>query len=145
MWIIDGILAGLIAGVVMGVISQIGCWTGVLRAHLIVIDGEFVLRMFKLRSTTPAVYAAGILMHLFTSIAFGVVYVLITKFIGIDPATYWAVAVYVALLWLAMLYTALPAAGQGFRGKKIHRYVWLEQLILHCVFGFSFWWALGIY
>jgi hypothetical protein len=46
--------------------------------------------------------------------------------------------------WLAMLVTALPMAGQGFMGKKIHRYVWFEQLILHIVFGFSFRWALGI-
>ena len=43
-----------------------------------------------------------------------------------------------------MLLTALPVAGQGFFGKKLHRYAWIEQLFLHIVFGLSFWWALGI-
>jgi hypothetical protein len=43
-----------------------------------------------------------------------------------------------------MLAIALPAAGQGFLGRKIRGHVWLEQLILHIVFGFNFWWALGI-
>ena len=48
--------------------------------------------------------------------------------------------------WLvaAMLAVALPVAGQGFMGKKIRSSVWLEQLVLHVIFGFSLWWALGI-
>ena len=144
MWMSDGILAGLIAGVIMGFIAQIGYWLKILKSHLIVIDGDFALRKIKQRRTIPAVYATGILIHLITSIAFGVVYVLMAKLIGFEPRTYWAVSIYAAILWLAMLFTALPMAGQGFMGKKIHRYAWLEQLILHIVFGFSFWWALGV-
>ena len=41
MWIIDGILAGLIAGIIMGIFSQLGYWFGVVKSHLIVVDGAF--------------------------------------------------------------------------------------------------------
>jgi hypothetical protein len=145
MWIIEGILAGLVAGVIMGLVSQIGYWTGILKSHLVVIDGKFALEKIKPGNSRPAIYSAGILIHLITSIIFGIVYVVIAKLIGFEVKNYWAVAIYVFLLWLAMLLIALPAAGQGFLGRKIHGYVWLEQLILHIVFGFSFWWALWIF
>jgi hypothetical protein len=145
MWIIDGILAGLIAGVVMGLVSQIGYWTGILKSHLIVIDGKFVLLKLKQNTNTTTVYIIGIILHLITSIIFGVIYVLIAKLVGFESRSIWALSLYVLILWLAMLLTALPVAGQGLFGKKIHHYVWLEQLILHIVFGFSFWWALGIF
>jgi uncharacterized membrane protein YagU involved in acid resistance len=144
MWIAEGILAGLIAGVIMGLISQIGYWTGILKSHLVIIDGKFALEKIRTASSKPAVYAAGILIHLVTSMVFGVVYEVIAKLIGFEIRNYWAITLYVFLLWLAMLVVALPLAGQGFLGKKIHGYVWLEQLILHIVFGFSFWWALGV-
>jgi uncharacterized membrane protein YagU involved in acid resistance len=144
MWIIDGILAGLIAGAIMGCISQIGYWLGILKSHLIVIDGDFALRKIRQNATTPAVHFTGVVIHLITSIVFGVIYVLIAKLVGCDLRSIWAIGIYVLILWLAMLFTALPIAGQGFLGNKLHRYVWLEQLILHIIFGFSFWWALGI-
>jgi uncharacterized membrane protein YagU involved in acid resistance len=144
MWIIDGILAGLIAGVIMGCVSQIGYWLGILNSHLIVIDGKFVLLKLRQNTNTMAVYITGILIHLITSIVFGVIYVLIAEFVGFEPRSEWALSVYVLILWLAMLLTALPVAGQGFFGKKLHRYAWIEQLFLHIVFGLSFWWALGI-
>jgi hypothetical protein len=144
MWIIDGILAGLIAGVIMGCVSQIGYWIGILKSHLIVIDGKFVLLKLKQNTNATAVYIIGIILHLITSIIFGIIYVLIAKFVGFEPRNVWAFSVYVLILWLAMLLTALPAAGQGFMGNKIHRYVWLEQLVLHIVFGISFWWVLCI-
>ncbi len=145
MGIIGGILAGLFAGVIMGFISQIGYWLGILKSHLLVIDGDFGLRKIKQPTTTAAVYATGILIHLVTSIIFGIVYVLIAKSIGFEIQSYWAITIYVLILWLAMLLIALPAAGQAVLGRKIHSYVWLEQLILHIIFGFSFWWALGIF
>jgi uncharacterized membrane protein YagU involved in acid resistance len=144
MWIAEGILAGLIAGVIMGLISQVGYWTGILKSHLIVIDGKFALEKIRTARSKPAVYATGILIHLVTSMVFGVVYEIIAKLIGFEIRNYWAITIYVFLLWLAMLAIALPAAGQGFLGRKIRGNVWLEQLILHIVFGFSFWWALGI-
>ena len=144
MWIINGILAGLIAGIIMGCVSQVGYWLGILKSHLIVIDGEFALRKIKQNTSTLAVYVMGVVIHLITSIVFGVIYTLIAQIVGIDIRAVWAIALYVLILWLAMLFAALPIAGQGFMGSKINRYVWLEQLILHIIFGFSFWWALGI-
>ena len=143
-WIIDGIMAGFIAGVIMGCVSQLSYWFGILKSHLIVIDGEFALRKIKQNTTAPAVYATGIVIHLVTSIVFGIIYVLIARLVGMEFRTIWAITVYVMILWLAMLFTALPLAGQGFLGNKISRYAWLEQLILHIVFGVSFWWALEI-
>jgi uncharacterized membrane protein YagU involved in acid resistance len=144
MWIINGILAGLIAGIIMGCVSQIGYWLGILKSHLIVVDGKFALRKIKQNATTLAIYAMGVIIHLITSIVFGVIYAFIANLAGIDFRTIWAITLYILILWLAMLFAALPIAGQGFLGKNIHHYVWLEQLILHIVFGFSFWWALGI-
>ena len=143
MWLIDGIVAGLIAGVIMGCISQIGYWLGILKSHLIVIDGEFTLRKLKQKTTTPAIYATGILIHLVTSVVFGIIYVLLAKLIGFSPGSLWTIAVYVLILWLAMLFSALPIAGQGLLGKKASRYAWLEQFFLHVIFAAVFWWALG--
>ena len=91
-----------------------------------------------------AVYATGIVIHLVTSIVLGIIYVLIARLVCMEFRTIWAIIVYVMILWLAMLFTALPLAGQGFLGNKISRYAWLEQLILHIVFGVSFWWALEL-
>jgi len=144
MWIIDGIIAGLIAGIFMGIFSQLGYWLRIVRSHLIVIDGAFALRMMKRDSGTPATYAVGIIIHLMTSIIFGIVYVGIAKLVDFDLQQALPIAVYVFVLWLAMLAVALPVAGQGLMGNKIRSSVWLEQLVLHVIFGFSFWWALGI-
>jgi len=144
MWVLDGIIAGLIAGIFMGILSQLGYWFGVIRSHLIVVDGAFALRMLRRDSGTPATYSVGIIIHLATSIIFGIVYVAIAQLAGFTSQWFVAVAVYVFILWLAMLIVALPIAGQGFMGNKIRGAVWLEQLILHVIFGFSFWWALGI-
>ena len=144
MWVLDGIIAGLIAGIFMGILSQLGYWFGVIRSHLIVVDGAFALCMLRIDGGTPATYAVGIIIHLVTSIVFGIVYVAIVQLAGFTLQWFVAVAVYVFILWLAMLIVALPIAGQGFMGNKIRGAVWLEQLILHVIFGFSFWWALGI-
>jgi len=122
MWIVDGILAGLIAGVIMGSISQLGYWLGILKSHLIVIDGEFALRKIKLDTTTQAVYYIGIFIHLITSIIFGIIYILIAELVGFELRSIWLIAVYILVLWLAMLFSALPIAGQGFMGSKISRY-----------------------
>lgn len=144
MWIMDGILAGLVAGVIMGCVSQLGYWLKILGSHLIVIDGRFALHKLNLSITARAVYAMGIFIHLITSIVFGGGYVLIARLVGLDPRTIWTITAYVLILWLAMIFVALPIAGQGFLGNKISRHAWLEQLVLHIIFGFSFWWGLGI-
>jgi hypothetical protein len=144
MWLIAGIIGGIIAGVFMGIASQLGYWLGIVKSHLVVIDGAFSLRMLKRDGGTVVIYALGIMIHLVTSIIFGIVYVVIARVIGFDPLLPLAITVYVLILWLAMLAVALPIAGQGFMGNKIRRSVWLEQLVLHVIFGIGFWWALGI-
>lgn len=144
MWIIDGLLAGLIAGIFMGIFSQIGYWFGIVRSHLIVVDGAFALRMIKQEGGTAITYAAGTVIHLVTSIIFGIVYAVIARLADFEVQSVVPVVVYVFVLWLAMLAVALPIAGQGFMGNKIRNIVWLEQLVLHVIFGLGFWWALGI-
>ncbi|MFC1914527.1 hypothetical protein ACFLXF_04555 [Chloroflexota bacterium] len=144
MWIIDGIVAGLIAGIFMGIFSQLGYWLGIVRSHLIVVDGAFALQMINRDRRTSSTYAVGTLIHLVTSVVFGIVYIAIAQVAGFNLQWPLAIAVYVFVLWLAMLAVALPVAGQGFMGKKIRGSVWLEQLVLHVIFGFGFWWALGI-
>ena len=144
MWVIDGLLAGLIAGIFMGIFSQIGYWVGLVKSHLIVVDGAFVLRMIKQEGGTAITYAAGTVIHLVTSIVFGIVYSVIAKLADFEVQSVVPVVIYIFVLWLAMLAVALPIAGQGFMGNKIRNVVWLEQLVLHVIFGLGFWWALGI-
>ena len=144
MWLIAGVTGGIIAGVFMGIASQLGYWLGIVKSHLIIIDGAFSLRMLKRDGSTVVIYALGIVIHLVTSTIFGIVYVIIARLAGFDLLLPLAITVYVLILWLAMLTVALPIAGQGFMGNKIRQYVWLEQLVLHIIFGIGFWWALGI-
>ena len=138
-----GIVAGLVAGIIMGVFSQVGYWLGIVRSHLIPIDGAFVLRIMKRDSGISATYTAGIGIHLATSIAFGIVYVIIARILEFDNQSAVPIAIYIFVLWLAMLAVALPVAGQGLMGNRIQGPVWFEQLVLHIIFGASFWWSLG--
>ena len=145
MWLLAGIIGGIIAGIFMGIASQLGYWLGIVKSHLIVIDGAFSLRMLKRDGGTLVIYALGIMIHLVTSIIFGIVYVIIARVADFDPLLPLAITIYVLILWLAMLAVALPIAGHGFMGNKIRQFVWLEQLVLHVIFGIGFWWALGIF
>lgn len=144
MWFIAGIIGGLIAGAFMAIASQLGYGLGIVKSHLIVIDGAFSLRMLKRDGGTVFIYALGTMIHLVTSMIFGMVYIIIAKVAGFAPTLPLAIIVYVLILWLAMLAVALPIAGQGFMGSKIRHSVWLEQLALHIIFGIGFWWALAI-
>ena len=45
------------------------------------------------------------------------------------------ISIYVALLYLSMLFIALPVAGEGLFGRKSGPLAWFEQLILHVVFA----------
>jgi len=144
MWVVDGFLAGLIAGVFMGAISEMGYRFGLIKSHLVIIDGEYGLEMLKLQKSRTRVYAIGVAVHLITSIVFGIIYTTISYFAGFN---YWHAAylpLYIVVLWIAMLFTALPIAGQGIAGLRIRKYVWAEQAVLHIVYGLGFWWALGI-
>jgi hypothetical protein len=51
----------------------------------------------------------------------------------------WLIALYVFMLWISMLFVALPIAGQGFLGRRLGLLTWLEQLVLHVIFGIGLW------
>ena len=138
MMLFSGFLAGLIAGVCMVIISEAGYRTGILKSNLIIIDGMYASRLFHNKPPVLLNYLSGILIHLIMSMVFGLVYALSALIIGFQAVTVPPVVIYTLLLWLAMLFIALPIAGWGLLGKKIHRYVWLEQLLLHIVFGIVF-------
>ena len=94
--------------------------------------------------SSAAIYVLGIVVHLVTSAVFGIIYVILAKLFGFDTRLILAIVIYVCLLWIAMLLVALPVAGQGTMGKNISGIIWAEQLVLHVIFGLSFWWALGL-
>ena len=143
MWLAEGVAAGVIAGVFMAIVSAIGYVLGIFRSNLVIIDGTFAAKQLKQESNRTITYALGIFIHLCTSVVFGLVYSLFPRFLDFDSRSIYAIAPYVFFLWLAMLFTALPIAGQGIMGRKLGKFVWAEQFVLHIVFGISFWWALG--
>jgi uncharacterized membrane protein YagU involved in acid resistance len=119
---------------------------GLVRSHLIVIDGAFAWRLLKKEEVGKAAhYTAGTIIHLGTSLIFGLIYVVIAGFLKFEPQSAVSIALYVFALWLAMLGIALPIAGQGFLGRKIGPASWLEQAALHAIFGLVFWWSLGTF
>jgi hypothetical protein len=138
MSIIDGLVAGLIAGIIMIAVSEIGYRLGLIKGNLILIDGAFAWRMISGKNNTVSIYILGILIHLITSLVFGLVYAILTRLLEFESRSVMPIAVYFFLLWLAMLFVALPIAGQGLFGKKAGNSVWLEQLFLHVVFGVAF-------
>jgi hypothetical protein len=145
MWALEGILSGLIAGAIMIIVSEIGYRLDSIKGNLIIIDGSFAARLIKVNRSTAIKYVLGIAVHLVTSAVFGLIYTLILFFTPFDNRTAWILIPYVILLWLAMLFVALPIAGAGIMGRRFGKYVWAEQLVLHVVFGFVFWWALGLF
>ncbi|OGO03136.1 MAG: hypothetical protein A2Y59_02515 [Chloroflexi bacterium RBG_13_52_14] len=144
MWLAEGVAAGIIAGVFMVVVSEIGYRLGVFKSSLIIIDGSFAIRRPKMGDNQTSVYVFGTFVHFVTSAVFGLVYSLFPRFIKFDAREIYALAPYVFFLWVAMLFVALPIAGQGILGSKSGRFAWLEQLVIHSVFGVGFWWALGV-
>lgn len=136
--IVDGIIAGVVAGIFMGVISDIGYHLKVFKSSLVVIDGSFVLRFVKKEMPGLAYYALGIPLHLITSAVFGAIYILMTGLMGLQAVSPLLIAIYFFILWLSMLFIALPVAGQGIAGRKIAQSTWFEQLILHLAFGLGY-------
>ena len=145
MWIMSGILAGLIAGICMGIATELGYRLNLIKANLIYIDGSFAARILKIKQTTPVKYVLGILFHCFMGAFFGLFYTALAFYFRFDPRMIPLLASYVALLWIVMLFFAMPVAGQGFMGKIGGSLVWLEQLAVHIVFGIALWWALGLF
>lgn len=140
------VVASVIAGVCMAIATEAGYRIGIIRGNLLQVDGEFALKQIGRESTPDLVYAMGITVHLITSAAFGLVLYAIAEVIDLDADSVKLIAPYVFVLWLAMLFSALPVAGQGFLGKRLAGTVWFEQLFLHFVFGLILWlvlWSLN--
>lgn len=140
--VIAGFLAGASAGVVMGIISHALYKLRMFRSSLIVIDGSFFFRTIGKKDSPGPVAAAGLVIHLVTSGAFGAIYFIATGILGINPAdaasSFALVGLYIAILWLSMLFIALPISGQGILGTRSGKNSWLEQLLLHAVFFIAY-------
>jgi len=137
--------AAVIAGVLMALATEAGYRLGAIRGNLLKVDGEFALNRIGIKSRSGLIYTAGITVHLITSAAFGAVLYGIAEILDIDATSIKVIALYVFLLWLAMLFSALPVAGQGFLGRKLANSVWIEQLGLHVIFGAGLWGMLSLY
>ena len=136
-----GVIAGLIAGFAMGLCSEIGFRLNLFRSSLAWIDGSFVARITGRAMSRAQTYIVGAIMHLVTSGVFGGVFGTAMALLGLRPGLL-ILCFYVFLLWLAMLFSALPIAGQGLAGRKLGPHTWLEQVVLHIIFGVVFAWAL---
>lgn len=144
MTIMEFLLAAVIAGIAMAALTEIGVRQGTIKANLLLIDGEFALKMAGIRARRPLVSAVGVVVHLVTSAVFGAAYYVITRLLKVDPLNFAVLAVYVFVLWLSMLFIALPVAGQGLLGRRAADSAWWEQLVLHILFGVVLWMGLAL-
>jgi hypothetical protein len=139
-----GFMAGAASGIVMGVVSHLCFSLRIFKSSLIVIDGSFFFRILKSQGSPALIYVTGLVIHLMTSGAFGALYVLAADVAGFNALSAPLVILYVALLWLSMLFIALPVSGEGILGRKSGPHAWLEQLALHIFFCGLYWEALKI-
>ena len=137
---VTGVVAGLIGGLAMGLCSEIGYRLHLFRSSLVWIDGSFLARITGGALSRTQTCLAGAVMHLVTSAVFGGVFGAAVTLLGLRPSLP-IVCLYVFLLWLAMLFSALPMAGQGLAGRALGPHTWLEQLVLHVIFGIVFAWV----
>ena len=135
----EGLVSGLAAGILMGLISHAGFKAGIFKSSIFLIDGMFVLQKAGFKYNENKAVLFGIPVHLFTSVSFGLAYVVLIGILRLDLLNGWLIALYVFMLWLSMLFVALPTAGQGLIGKRLGPFTWLEQLALHIVFGIGLW------
>ena len=143
--VVSGFLAGVVAGIIMAALSDLAYRCRIFKSSLAIIDGHFLFNVIKWKPSTTLLYTAGIPIHLVTSGIFGAVYTGATDILGLPTRSPFLVAIYFFLLWLSMLFIALPTAGQGMLGRKAGRATWFEQLILHIVFGLAYLQALSIF
>jgi hypothetical protein len=139
MLLFEGIVSGLSAGILMGLISHAGFKAGIFKSSLFIIDGSFVQHLMRLERNAKKAVLLGIPVHLFTSVSFGIGYVILISLFKLDFLNRWLIALYVFMLWLSMLFVALPTAGQGLFGRKLGSLTWLEQMVLHVIFGIGLW------
>jgi hypothetical protein len=130
-----GLVSGVAAGIVMGLVSHAAFRTGIFKSSLIIIDGAFVLKKLGMKHSEMRSVMLGIPVHLFTSLSFGLSYGLLAYLLHTYPTDIWILTFYVLLLWLSMLFVALPVAGHGVLGRRLGSTTWFEQLILHIIFG----------
>ena len=138
------IVAGLAAGMLMGLISHAGLRSGIFRSSLFIIDGTFVQNILRLERDEHKAVLIGIPVHLLTSISFGIGYIVFISLLKQDMLNGWLISFYTFMLWLSMLFVALPVAGQGVLGKKLGSLTWLEQMVLHIIFGIGLWGTLYV-
>jgi hypothetical protein len=126
----------------MGIVSDLAYRLKIFKSSLFIVDGNFLFRFSGAPPSRSRLYAAGIPIHLVTSAVFGAVYSLGTSILALNPFSPGLIAIYFFLLWLSMLFIALPVAGQGVAGRNAHPATWFEQLILHAVFGVAYYRAI---
>jgi hypothetical protein len=142
-----GFLSGAVSGVAMGIVSDLLFRLGLFKSSLIMIDGSFLFRTLRSRPTLPVVAGAGLCIHVVTSGVFGALYFPASSILGLEAdfvRSFTAVGLYVVILWLAMLFIALPVAGEGILGRKSGSLSWLEQLILHAIYCILYYECLGL-
>jgi hypothetical protein len=137
--LVKGVISGLTAGVIMGLISHAGFKAGIFKSSLFIIDGMFVQQKAGLKYNEQQAILFGVPVHLFTSIIFGLAYSALISIMKLESLNGWLIALYVCLLWFSMLFIALPTAGQGFLGRRLGSFAWLEQLVLYVIFGIGLW------
>jgi len=142
MKLIPYLWAGLVGGVLMGAVSEIGYRLKLFQMGLVTTDGTFAAKILNLKTETKMIIGLGVPIHLATGMAFGFGYGLLCLVFYLEPKAWSNIALYTFFLWICMLLTALPIAGQGLMGQKAGRRVWFEQLLVHVLFGMGFWWAL---
>lgn len=142
--VFQGMMAGLLAGIAMGIISEAAYRLRIFRSSLLVIDGSFAMRFLKGDDDRALIYLFGIPIHLLTGIVFGGVYLSGTHILKWDSQSPVLLSLYIILLWLGMLFVALPMAGQGLLGTRKGLFTWLEQLVLHIVYAIGLRLALPI-
>ena len=145
--VLTGFVAGALSGIVMGLISHMLFRLNLFKSSLIVVDGSFLFRTLKHHATPALIAGTGLCIHLVTSGAFGALYFVAAALLGLHDAairSFPLTSLYVALLWLSMLFVALPVAGEGFLGRRSGPFSWLEQLILHGIFCVLYYACLAI-
>jgi hypothetical protein len=138
----EGVVSGLATGILMGLISNAGFKAGMFKSSILIIDGMFLQQRAGLKYNEHHAVLFGFPVHLFTSVSFvsfGLAYALFIGILKVEPMNGWMIALYVFLLWLSMLFVALPTAGQGFLGKRLGSLTRLEQFVLHIIFGIGLW------
>ena len=142
MSLFGGAVSGLAAGIMMGLLSHAGFKAGIFKSSILIIDGMFAQQRAGLKYNKQQAVLFGVPVHLFTSASFGLAYAVLVSILKVKPINGWLIALYVLILWVSMLFVALPIAGQGFLGRRLGPVTWLEQLALHIVYGIGLWGAL---